>query len=600
MLFWFIVFAIIPLSITGAVSYNTGIKSVRQQTFENLSIVVSSVKRQIQTFIVSQKNIVKDFSSDKEIIEDLKLIREPNADKEVIAKGLRGHLLLNKLGLYSPVLLDISVLDSDGQVVCSANKGSIKEGNTHKRSFNEVKSSGCFGNIYYSNEHCEHVIDVSAPVIDKESRCMLGVVVNTLSSTILENLTQDRWLEEYTGLNDLSTTGRYFYGNKRTNVSKERHRKIDANRNMADVYIVNSDKLMITQSQLVDNSMMNCLVDTEPVRKALNGGGEMVGVYDDHRGVSIIGASAFIDELGWVILIEKDRDNTFGLLFKLKAQMVVFGLITLCIVILVSTAVAKKMTLPIEELIFATKTHSVGGTDYRVKSISKGQLGELAVSFNKMCDELKEVSVSRDFFEKILTGMSDSVIITDIHYNILFVNPITVNMLGYTNDELIGKSIHSLILEGGILGDLDTVMKSEDTNIVKGRYITFRTKDGNTVFVNFSSFFTRDCIHKRHIFDCDLLQNEGGCSDCGEVRIISIAHDITPHKKTEVRLQKARDAAEYSGRVRTEFLANMSHEIRTPLNAILGLAEVLEEGVYGELNEKQGKTLHNVKDFIRT
>jgi len=42
-------------------------------------------------------------------------------------------------------------------------------------------------------------------------------------------------------------------------------------------------------------------------------------VYDDHRGVSIIGASAFIDELGWVILIEKDRDNTFGLLFKLKA-----------------------------------------------------------------------------------------------------------------------------------------------------------------------------------------------------------------------------------------------------------------------------------------
>ena len=48
-------------------------------------------------------------------------------------------------------------------------------------------------------------------------------------------------------------------------------------------------------------------------------------------------------------------------------------------------------------------------------------------------------------------------------------------------------------------------------------------------------------------------------------------------------------------RLKDEFLANMSHELRTPLNAILGLAEALQEGVFGDLNETQTKTLATIE-----
>jgi signal transduction histidine kinase len=56
---------------------------------------------------------------------------------------------------------------------------------------------------------------------------------------------------------------------------------------------------------------------------------------------------------------------------------------------------------------------------------------------------------------------------------------------------------------------------------------------------------------------------------------------------------------EHAVRVKDEFLASMSHELRTPLTGILGLSEVLQLKVYGELNDKQSKTLKTIEESGR-
>ncbi|MBN2635086.1 MAG: PAS domain S-box protein, partial [Prolixibacteraceae bacterium] len=148
------------------------------------------------------------------------------------------------------------------------------------------------------------------------------------------------------------------------------------------------------------------------------------------------------------------------------------------------------------------------------------------------------------------------------------VNESFLKVLGYTRDEVIGKTSIDLNIFADAPDEIEMkkhLMKNEPVRDVELRV---RTKSGDI---------------RIGLFSIDII------SIGSEKKYLATMVDITERKKIEKELIHARNEAESANRAKSEFLSRMSHELRTPMNSILGFAQLLEMGDLGD-RQKNGVT----------
>lgn len=148
---------------------------------------------------------------------------------------------------------------------------------------------------------------------------------------------------------------------------------------------------------------------------------------------------------------------------------------------------------------------------------------------------------------------------TDREGNITYVNQRFVDISGYSEEELIGKS-HNFIRHpdspSSVFEDLWNTL--QQGKIWHGA-LQNRAKKGGAYYLNSTI--------------CPIVDESGDI-----LEYIGLGEDITQLMESTKREEALRREAQRSEMAKMEFLANMSHEIRTPLNGIMGFAKLLSEG----------------------
>jgi signal transduction histidine kinase len=155
-------------------------------------------------------------------------------------------------------------------------------------------------------------------------------------------------------------------------------------------------------------------------------------------------------------------------------------------------------------------------------------------------------------------------------------------MLGYTQNEVLGKNAHLLFHCPADPGIESTEGECPVCDTLKDG-LSRKTDDNN--------LFRKDAT----LLPVSISVSPIGCSDgslgCG---VVAVFRDLTRRKIMEAGLIAARDEAQAANQAKSLFLSNMSHELRTPLNAILGFGQLLESDE--TLNPDQLDSVQEITD----
>lgn len=169
----------------------------------------------------------------------------------------------------------------------------------------------------------------------------------------------------------------------------------------------------------------------------------------------------------------------------------------------------------------------------------------------------------KEMLEVTLQSIGDGIIVTDEKGVIRFMNPVAVELSGWSNDEARGmpcNDVFRIINEQERKPVVSPVDKVIEQGIIVGlaNHTLLIRKDGTEIPIDDSGAPIRD--HNGDFFG-----------------VVLVFRDFTDRKEYERTLKTARDQAEAANIAKDRFLASLSHELRTPLTPVVAMLSAWQD-----------------------
>lgn len=160
---------------------------------------------------------------------------------------------------------------------------------------------------------------------------------------------------------------------------------------------------------------------------------------------------------------------------------------------------------------------------------------------------------------KIIENALDAVVLMNEHGLVTFWNNQAYKIFGWTQEEIIGKSLTKNIIPPGRRNVIDKGLKRYLAHSQKDKLNIRKEEQGLTKtgsFIPLEISMVANDVFDQTIFTCFI-------------------RDISERKRYEAELLEAKENAEKASNSKADFLSTMSHEIRTPMNGLFGTIELL-------------------------
>jgi signal transduction histidine kinase len=383
----------------------------------------------------------------------------------------------------------------------------------------------------------------------------------------------------------------------------------------------------------------NSMSELDQVAAILAAGDDKSGLWGFGRnlaGQSVLAAATAIPRFGWFVVVEQPLSEAFKPLYALLVRVGWLFLACTGLAALAGIALAQRMVVPIRALHSGAARLGASEFGTRIDVHTGDEIEDLANEFNSMAVKLKEsyaqleqtveertrdlarsvrelraleeigrtVASSLDVTAVLATVVDRAVELARADAGIIYAYDRTRRVFrlkearGLDRAFIEEVSALSIPLGESVMGEAALARKPIT---IPDLALTARYRVGELALAaGFHSVLVLPLVGPEEILGALVVQRRSAgdfppntvslMQTFADQSVIAM-HNAELFREVEERGHQLQIANEH----KSQFFANMSHELRTPLNAVLGYAELLVDGLYGDLPPQAVEVLERVQ-----